>query len=103
MPFVLVLAPVWLIWRESAAPDWLMMAAVAATPEVPLTVNPKTLSTVGVTVFCAVLPGTCCRQVEQTPTDDHVGNALGPLETSVWPAVPAPMFWNAPVDVVPPA
>src|SRR5580704_17740147 len=65
MPLVLVLAPVWLICTESAAPDWLMIAAVAATPDVPLTVNPTTLSAVGVMVFCAVVAGTCCRQTEQ--------------------------------------
>src|SRR5580698_668068 len=102
-PLVLVPVPLRLTSRASAAPDWLMMAAVAAAPEVPLTVRPTTLSAVGVTVFCAVVAGTCWRQVEQTPTDDHVGNDPGPLEISVWPAAPAPMFWKAPVEVVPPA
>jgi len=99
----LVAAPLPLICKASAAPDWLMMAAFAATPEVPLTVNPTTLSVAGVMVFCAVVVGVCCRQMAQTPTEDHVGRALGPLETSVWPALPAPMFWNAPAAVVPPA
>jgi len=55
----LVAAPLPLICKASAAPDWLMIAAAAATPEVPLTVNPTTLSAVGVTVFCAVVAGIC--------------------------------------------
>src|SRR5580700_10561019 len=73
-PLVLVPVPLRLTSRASAAPDWLMMAAVAAAPEVPLTVRPTTLSAVGVTVFCAVVAGICWRQVAQTPTDDHVGS-----------------------------
>src|ERR1039457_2758901 len=91
--------------RASAAPDWLTMAAVAAVPVVPLTVRPVTLPAVGVTVFCAVAPGTCTRQSVQVLAEvalTHVGRALAPLETRTCPALPVPAFWSEPVEVVPP-
>jgi len=101
----LVAAPVELICNASAAPAWLMMAAVAAVPLVPFTVNPTTLFTVGAMVSCAVVAGFCTKQVGQVPAPPvcHVGKVPAPLDTSIWPTLPVPTFWKAPVEVVPPA
>src|ERR1700737_3688356 len=99
----MVTAPVELtVTRLTPALDWRSRMS-AAVPLVAFTVMPTTPLAVGVTVFCAVVPGTCCRQVAHPPVEDHVGRALAPLEINTWPAVPAPRFWKAPVAVVPPA
>jgi hypothetical protein len=47
--------------RPRAAPAWMILAAVAAVPLVPLTVKPVTLFVVGVTVLAAVVVGTCSK------------------------------------------
>jgi hypothetical protein len=77
----------------------------AGAPLVSCSVSATTPSTVGDTVLCALVSGSCTRQSEQVAPElaCHVGSAPEPLETSTSPVPPVPMFWKAPVLVVPPA